>query len=219
MFNLFMHRFPAVDLSSEKLPFPWQLCQLTDIHMPQGPILFNTSMWSRSKIKHCVCARLFAANTEYESSGKCHLWGQIIRVGTLSAAVSSVFFNGIILFWNNVQGANTPKNKRPPQAVRLSANASPQLHVMPSMEIFKISRAHVPGGSISKLNLQLGMLISSETILRLLIHHSQAHESTLTNDQMRPYFNLLLIPFQLLSSPAHITSFSIIYNLNAIITG
>lgn len=69
------------------------------------------------------------------------------------------------------------------------------------MAILKISTAHNPDRSISKLlqifkfvsnpvNLQLGMLISSEAILRLLIHHS------LTNDQMRPYFNLLLIPFK-----------------------
>lgn len=130
MFTLLVHHFPAVDWSSERLPFSWQLCQLIDIHVPQGPILFNTSMRSRSEIKRCVCVRLFAVNTEYESSGKCHLWGQIIRVGTLSAAGSNVCFSGMIFFWNSVQGANTPKKKRPLQAVRLSANASSHLNVI-----------------------------------------------------------------------------------------
>lgn len=89
------------------------------------------------------------------------------------------------------------------------------------MEICKISRTHIPGRSkqFKTTKLQLGMLISSETILRLVIHHSQARESTLTNDKMRPYFNLLLIIFQLLSSPAHINSFQLPYRLNAIVTG
>lgn len=40
-----------------------------------------------------------------------------------------------------------------------------------------------------------------------LQEHSQ--ESTQTTGEMRPYFNQLLIPFQLLSSMAHIISFSI----------
>lgn len=65
---------------------------LIDIFKPQGPISLSTSMWSRSKRKRCAFMQLFVVQTEYESLGKCHLWGQILRAGTASG------FNGLLFF-------------------------------------------------------------------------------------------------------------------------
>lgn len=104
------------------------------------------------------------------------------------------------LFCNNIQWAKQRW---------LQAAHTAQCNSRRGEKKWKYSRISRPLHSrlldFKSVNLQLGMLISSE----MLIHHGRAHESTLTNDQMRPYFNLLLIPFQLLSSPAHISSFSI----------
>lgn len=150
---------------------------------------------------------LFVVNTEYESPGRRHLWGQIIR-----AAGS----NELLQFFK--QSDNYRLQKRVfilqqysvgETKVAPGCTHTAQCNSRRGEKKWKYSRISRPLHSrlldFKSVNLQLGMLISSE----MLIHHGRAHESTLTNDQMRPYFNLLLIPFQLLSSPVHISSFSI----------
>lgn len=109
-----------------------------------------------------------------------------------------------------------------------TSNTPSQLNVIPGRKSFAevtlLGVLQICTFVSELVKLQLGMLISLETVPRLFIHHTRAHESTLTNDQMRPHFNLILlilIIFLLLSPSAHIQAgnFQLPYDLDAIITG